>query len=401
MRIVQKYGGTSVANLDRIRHVGDCIRKTVQAGHEVVVVLSAPAGETDLLFKMAHDISPEPDPRECDALVSIGELKSIALLALYLKSKGVPCLSLSASQVPILTDETFGKARILSIPTERLEKALKAKKVVILPGFQGMTASGEVTTLGRGGSDTSAVAVAVSVKADVCEIYTDVVGIYTGDPRLVNEPKLLKKISYEEMMELADQGAKVLHPRSVELAAKERMPLKVLSSFEEGAGTEVVPEDAGLEKILVAGVTLNTKESKISLRRVPSDHGVMAQVFAPLAKAGVNVDMIVENLGKDGTVDLAFTVAKEDLRTTMKHAETVAKKLGAGKVEAASDIAKISLVGLGMRSHAGVAHKIFQILHDLKINIQMVTTSEIKVSLVVAIDDAERAVKGLHEAFTS
>lgn len=400
MLIVQKYGGTSVADLDCVRRVGNRVRKTFEEGHRVVVVLSAPAGETDHLIKMAGEMTSDPDPRERDALLAVGEQKSIALLGIYLKSCNVPCVSLNALQIPILTDSNHGQARILDIAAEKIQEVLSKNQIVIVSGFQGVTEEGDMTTLGRGGSDTSAVALAASLKADLCEIYTDVDGIYTADPRLVPEPKLLQKISYEEMMELADTGAKVLHPRSVELAAKKRLKLMVRSSFNQTAGTEVASEEESLEKILVAGVTLNTKESKVAIRRIPSNGGVMAKVFAPLAKAGINVDMIVENLAEDGTTDLAFTVSKEDLRKTLQFSETVAKKLGAGRVEAASDIAKISLVGLGMRSHAGVAHKIFQILDDLNINIQMVTTSEIKVSLVVDVRDANRAVKALHEAFS-
>src|SRR3989344_4919095 len=342
MLIVQKFGGTSVANLERIRAVGERVRKTKEEGHDVVVVLSAPAGETDQLLKLANEISESPDPRECDSLISLGEQKNIALLGLYLHSKQVPCISLTAAQIPILSNKDHGKARILHIVPDRIRKELKSGKIVILPGFQGITDEGDTTTLGRGGSDTSAVAFAAALKADLCEIYTDVDGVYTADPRVVENPKLLKKISYEEMMELADSGAKVLQTRSVD---------------------------------------------------------VLAKFFAPLAEAGINVDMIVENLSKDGTTDLAFTVSKEDLRKTLKLAEGVAKRLGAGKVEAASDIAKISIVGLGMRTHAGVAYQIFKILADLGVTVQMVSTSEIKVSLVVAIDDAKRAVKGLHQAF--
>lgn len=399
MLIVQKYGGTSVADLDCLRRVGDRVIQTAAGGAKVVVVLSAAAGETDRLLLSAEAIAGDPDPRETDALAALGELKSVALLALYLKSRKTDCVTLNAWQIPILTDGAHGRARILEVGTGRIRSELKKGRVVLIPGFQGITAEGDVATLGRGGSDTSAVAVAGALKADCCEIYTDVEGIHTADPKVVAAPKLLKRISHEEMMELADSGAKVLHARSVELAAKWKVPLTVRSSFAEGPGTAVVGEDEGLEKILVAGVTLNTKESKVAIRRVPSDGGVLARVFAPLAEEGINVDMIVENLGADGTTDLAFTVAKQDLRRTLKFAENAAKKMGAGKVEAASDIAKISVVGLGMRSHAGVAHRIFKILSDLKIPVQMVTTSEIKVSLVVASDDAQRAVNALHDGF--
>lgn len=406
MLIVQKFGGTSVADLNRIRSVGDRARKTFEEGHQVVVVLSAPAGETDQLIDLAKQIAPQPDPREYDQLVALGEQKSVALLGLYLKSAGLPCISLTAAQIPIVTDDNHSQARVLEIGVEKIQQALQQKKIVIVTGFQGVTREGDVTTLGRGGSDTSAVALAAALKADLCEIYTDVDGIFSGDPRVVPQSKLLKKISYEEMIEMADNGAKILHTRSAELAAKKNVPLVVRSSFNDGPGTEVVKEEAALEKILVAGITLNTKEAKIGIRRVPGNHGagnhgVMGKFFAPLAKAGVNVDMIVENLGADGTTDLAFTVPKENLRAALKSAEAVAKKLGASKVEAAADIAKISLVGLGMRSHSGVAHKVFQILDDLNINIQMVSTSEIKISLVVAAADAGPAIHALHDLCAS
>ncbi|MDO8527807.1 MAG: aspartate kinase [Deltaproteobacteria bacterium] len=399
MLIVQKFGGTSVKNLERIRSVARRVAKTKEEGHRVVVVLSAPAGDTDALLKLAAEISDQPDPRECDSLLALGEQKSVALLALCLKASGVACISLNAHQIPILTDKEHGRARIVSIGVERIFKELEAGQVVIVTGFQGITEDGDVTTLGRGGSDTSAVALAAALKASLCEIYTDVDGVYTADPRVVAEPKLLKKISYEEMMELADSGAKVLQTRSVEVAARHRVPLTVRSSFNDNPGTEVVPEDASLEKILVAGVTLNTQEAKVAIRRIPGGAGVLTRFFAPLAEAGINVDMIVENLSEDGTTDLAFTVAKVDLRKTLALSEATAKRLNAVRVEAASDIAKISIVGLGMRTHAGVAHQIFQILADLNITVQMVSTSEIKVSLVVAAEEAPEAVKALHKAF--
>ncbi len=397
--VVQKYGGTSVANLERIRKVGERVRKTLADGHQVVVVLSAMSGETDGLLKLAKTITEHPDPRECDQLLAVGEQKTIALLAMFLNSVGVPSVSLNAPQVPIVTDSHFGKARIQTIGLDRIRRELKKGKVVVVSGFQGVTEEGDVATLGRGGSDTSGVALAAALKADLCEIYTDVDGVYTADPRVVPEPKLLKKISYEEMLELADSGAKVLQGRSVEMAAKHKVPLVVRSSFSDHPGTKVVSEEASLEKILVAGVTLNVKEAKIAVRHIPAAKGVMPKFFAPLAKAGINVDMIVENVSKDGSTDLAFTVSKDDLRQALKFTEPVAKKLGAGMVEAASDIAKISIVGLGMRTHAGVAHRIFQVLDDLNITIRMVTTSEIKVSIVVEKSEAERAVKALHEAF--
>lgn len=399
MLIVQKYGGTSVANLERIRAVGQRVIATRKEGHKVVVVLSAPAGETDQLLGLARQISPQPDPRESDQLLAVGEQKSIALFSLYLRSKKIASVSLNAFQVPIVTDHQHGRARIQKIAVQRIKKELSAGKIVVVSGFQGITPEGELTTLGRGGSDTSAVALAAALKADLCEIYTDVDGVYTADPREVKKPKLLKKISYEEMIEMADSGAKILHSRSVELAAKQKVPLVVRSSFSKHPGTKVVSEEAALDKVLVAGCTVNKKEAKIAIRRIPQGKGSLANFFAPLAKAGINVDMIVENLGKDGTIDFAFTVPKDDLRATLRLIEPVAKKLGAAKVEAASNIAKVSVVGLGMRSHPGVAYRIFQKLADLKIPIQMVTTSEIKVSLVVAAGDANRTLRGLHQSF--
>ena len=344
MLLVQKYGGTSVGSLERLKNCAQRVIKAREEGHQVVVVLSAQAGDTDRLLKEALELSADPDPREYDLLLATGEQRSIALLALYLKGQGVPAISLMGFQIPILTDGIHTKARIQGIGVEKIKKELQKGKVVVVAGFQGTTEDLEITTLGRGGSDTSAVALAAALKADLCEIYTDVDGVYTADPRKVPEAKLLRKISHEEMMELADSGAKVLQTRSVELAAKHRVPVTVRNSFNETAGTSVVAEEASLEKILVAGITLNTNEAKVAIRRIPSINGILAKIFSPLAEAGVNVDMIVENLGSDGTTDLAFTVAKEDLKKTMQKVESVAKSLGAGKVEVAGDIAKISVV---------------------------------------------------------
>ena len=399
MLVVQKYGGTSVGNLERLKSVADRVIATKKEGHQVVVVLSAQAGDTDRLLQEALQLSAEPDPRECDLLLATGEQRSIALLALHLKYRGVPAISLMGYQVPILTDGLHRRARIQGIGIEKIQRELSKGCVVVVAGFQGVTEDFEITTLGRGGSDTSGVALAAALKADLCEIYTDVDGVYTADPKKVPEAKLLKKISYEEMMELADGGAKVLQTRSVELAAKHGVPLKVRNSFNETAGTEVVPEEESLEKILVAGITLNTNEAKVAIRRIPSMSGVLAKIFSPLAEAGINVDMIVENLGADGTTDLAFTVAKEELKRTMQLVEGVAKKLGANKIEVAGDIAKISVVGLGMRTHAGVAHRLFQVLADLNITVQMVSTSEIKVALVIDVEEANKAIPILHKAF--
>ncbi len=399
MLIVQKFGGTSVGSLERIRAVAKIVSETKQKGNDVVVVLSARSGETDQLLKEAHSFGPHPDSRECDVLAATGEQKSVALFAICLNAMGTPAISLSAHQVPIFTDDHFQKARIQAIAPERIRKELKNGKVVVVTGFQGITESGELTTLGRGGSDTSAVALAAALKADCCEIYTDVDGVYTADPRHVPKAKLLKKISHEEMLELADTGAKVLQTRSVELAALHGVPLKVLSSFQSGGGTEVVPEGETLEKLLVSGISLNTNEAKVAIRKIPPQKGVLTSIFAPIAQAGINVDMIVENLGADGTIDIGFTVAKDDLKKTMHFILPIAKKFGAGKVETAGDIAKISIVGLGMRTHAGVAYDLFRVLNELDIDVQMVTTSEIKVSFVIDAAHAKKALSALHHAF--
>lgn len=399
MLIVQKFGGTSVGSLERIRAAAKLVAATKQKGNDVVVVLSARSGETDQLLKEAHELSPHPNPRECDSLLATGEQKSVALLAICLHSMGISSVSLSAHQVPIFTDSNFQKARIQSIAPDRIQAELKKGKVVVVTGFQGITEEGEITTLGRGGSDTSAVALAAALKADLCEIYTDVDGVYTADPRHVPTAKLLKKISHEEMLELADTGAKVLQTRSVELAAMHRVPLKVRSAFSGATGTEVVPEEESLEKLLVSGISLNTNEAKIAIRKIPSQKAVLTSIFAPIAQAGINVDMIVENLGADGTIDVGFTVAKEDLRKTMRFVDAVAKQLRAGKVETAGDIAKISIVGLGMRTHAGVAYDLFRVLNELNIDVQMVTTSEIKVSFIIAAEGAKKALSALHDAF--
>ena len=399
MLIVQKFGGTSVGSIERLRAVADRVQAAKKLQADIVVVLSARSGETDQLLKEASQLSENPDPRECDMLLSTGEQKSVALLALCLIDRGIPAISLAAHQVPIYTDDQHQKARIQAIDTQRIQRELKTGKVVVVTGFQGITKKGEITTLGRGGSDTSAVALAAALKADHCEIYTDVDGVYTADPKHVPEARLLKKISYEEMLELADTGAKVLQTRSVELAALHSVPLKVKSSFTQEEGTSIVSEEESLEKLLVSGISLNTNEAKIAIRKIPPQKGVLTAIFSPIAKAAINVDMIVENLGADGTVDIGFTVAKEELKKTMRLTDVVARQLKAGHVETAADIAKISIVGLGMRTHAGVADTLFQILNRLDIEVQMVTTSEIKVSFVVAQEQAKRAMIELHKAF--
>lgn len=399
MIIIQKYGGTSVGNQERIKAVAARVSASVKSGNKVVVVVSAMAGETDKLISEARQLAPEPNQAHVDFLLATGEQKSAALLALALEAENCESETFMGSQAGFMTDSNHGRAEILKIDPARVIAALSNNKVAIVAGFQGIAEDGSVTTIGRGGSDTSAVALAAALKADLCEIYTDVEGVMTADPRICGEARVLPKISYEEMMELADAGAKVIHSRAVELAAKFHVPLVVKSSFSDHEGTGVVPEEAVMEGTLVSGITCNTGEAKIAMRRVPDKVGVTAKIFAPIAKAGINVDLIIQNVSVDGYTDLTFTVPKEDLRKAMTLAEAASREVEAGKVEAAGDIAKISVVGLGMRSHAGIAHKIFSALAREGIGIQMIGTSEIKVSTVIDIKYAELAVRVLHEEF--
>lgn len=397
--IVHKYGGTSVANPERIRAVAKRVSDAARKGNRVAVVVSAMAGETDRLIKLAKEMSGEPAASELDLIMATGEQASVALLSLALRNEGLETETFLGFQAGIITDANHGRARIINIDPSLIAAALEAGKVAIVAGFQGATVDGDITTIGRGGSDTSAVALAASLSADHCEIYTDVEGVFTADPNIVPNPKLLPKVTYEEMMELADAGAKVLHSRSVEIAARYKMPLLVRSSFSDVEGTWVVPEDQHMEGPLVSGITCMKGEAKVAIRRVPDKVGVTAAIFAPIAKAGINVDLIIQNVSEDGYTDLTFTVPKEDLRRAMTLAENAAREVKAGRVEAAGDIAKVSAVGLGMRSHAGVAHKMFAALAKEGIAIQMIGTSEIKVSIVIDIKYAELAVRVLHEAF--
>lgn len=397
--VVQKYGGTSVGSVERIRAVAERVARTAREGSRVAVVVSAMAGETDRLLAAARGFAAEPNPEHVDFLISTGEQQSVALLALALESMGVPAKVFTGAQAGFCTDSNHGRARIVRIDAGRVREALDSGRVAVVAGFQGADESGGITTIGRGGSDTSAVALAAALEAEVCEIYTDVDGVATADPRICERARVLPRISYEEMMELADAGAKVMHARSVELAAKYRVPLVIKSSFAEGGGTWVVPEEESMEGTVVSGITCNSGEAKVAIRRVPDKIGVTARIFKPLAKAGINVDLIVQNVAADGFTDLTFTVPKEDLRRAMTLAETAAREVEAGKVEAAGDIAKISVVGLGMRSHAGVAHRMFDALAKEGIGIQMIGTSEIKVSIVIDVKYAELAVRVLHEAF--
>lgn len=398
--IVQKFGGTSVANRERIFAVAKRALKEQQSGNSVVVVVSAMAGETNRLLELARSMTDEPSLAHQDILLATGEQVTVALLGIALAELGVASKSFLGHQVRIVTDEQHGRARIQHIDTEALQKTLASGKVAIVAGFQGVTEKGDITTIGRGGSDTTAVALAAALHAARCDIFTDVTGVYTADPRICSNARHLKKLSYEEMLELAGAGAKVLHSRCVEIAAKYRVPLYVASSFEETEGTWIVSEEeAGMEDTLVSGITLNVNEAKVAVRKVPDRVGIPAQLFQPLSEAGINVDMIIQNIAHDGTTDVTFTVPKEDLKRALTLAEGVAREVGAGRVEAASDIAKVSVIGVGMRSHAGVAHRMFAALASEGIGIQMISTSEIKVAIVIDIKYAELAVRVLHHAF--
>lgn len=397
--IVQKYGGTSVGNIERIQSVAKRAMAVHGEGHQVVVVVSAMAGETNRLLKLAHDLTDLPDERELDVLVATGEQVTIALLAIAIKKLGGKAVSFLGSQVKIVTDSSYGKARIKEVQGQNIFGDLKAGKIVIVAGFQGVDLGGNVTTLGRGGSDTTAVAVAAGLKADVCEIYTDVDGVYTTDPNVCANAKKINRISYEEMLEMASTGAKVLQIRSVELAAKYKVPVHVRSSFNDHEGTLVTDEENTMEDILVSGVSYNKDEAKIAVRGVEDRPGVASRVFVEIAKANINVDMIVQNVSHDGKTDLTFTVPKGELKKAMHVVEKVAKEIGANKVEVSDQIAKVSIIGLGMRSHAGVAEKMFSALGQEGINIQMISTSEIKISVVIDQKYTELAVRILHEAF--
>ena len=398
-RIVMKFGGTSVADLDRIRNVARRVKREVEAGHEVAVVVSAMAGVTNQLVKWCQDLSPLHDAREYDTVVATGEQVTIGLLAIALQAEGVDARSWQGWQIPIRTDGAHGKARVESIEGAELIRRMRAGQVPVVAGFQGIGPDNRVTTLGRGGSDLSAVALAAAVKADRCDIYTDVDGIYTTDPRIVPRARKLERVSYEEMLELASVGAKVLQTRSVELAMKQRVRVQVLSSFEDKPGSLVVDEDEIVEQPVVSGIAYSRDEAKVTLRRVPDRPGIAASVFGALAKANVNVDMIVQNIGADGTTDLTFTVGKADLARARDVLEKARAEVGFESLLADPEVAKISVVGIGMRSHAGVANTMFRALAEKGINIQVISTSEIKVSVLVGAEYTELAVRALHTAY--
>ena len=398
-KIVMKFGGTSVADLDRIRNVARLVKKQRDAGDEVAVVVSAMSGTTNHLVKLCNDLNPLHDTAEYDAVVATGEQVTTGLLAIALQSLGTPARSWQGWQIPILSDDAHGKARVDQIDGQKLLAAMARGETPIIAGFQGVTADGRVTTLGRGGSDLSAVAIAAAIKADRCDIYTDVDGIYTTDPRVVARARKLEKISFEEMLELASVGAKVLQTRSVEMAMKHGVRIQVLSSFADKPGSLVVGEDEIVEKLVVSGVAYSVDDAKVTLRRVADRPGVAAILFGRLAEAHVNVDMIVQNLGADGTTDMTFTVGRGDLAQARVALEDVREALGYQEVLTDTAVAKISVVGIGMRSHAGVAARMFKALSERNINIQVISTSEIKVSVLVAAEYKELAVRALHSCF--
>lgn len=397
--VVQKYGGTSVGDIEKIRSVATRVIENHRQGNQMVVVLSAIAGQTDALIKLAGEIGPDPDPRELDVLISTGEQVSVALFAMAVKSMGYDARSLLGFQVAIHTDHLYGKARIHEIETERIRKELDQHRIVAVAGFQGLDDHGNITTLGRGGSDTTAVALAAALKADVCEIYTDVDGIYTTDPNVCPKARKMDTLSYDEMLEMASLGAKVLEIRSVEFAKKFEVPIHVRSTFTNERGTMVIGETKDMEKVLVSGVAYNKNEARVTIRKVPDRPGIASQIFDPIFKSGIVVDMIVQNTSEDGLTDLTFTVLKADFYKTMRLVGDVAKGIGAERVLGDEDIAKVSIIGVGMRSHAGVAKKMFAALAGENINIMMISTSEIKISCVIEEKYTELAVRVLHKAF--
>lgn len=397
--VVQKYGGTSVADIDRIRNVARRVINTYDQGNDVVVILSAMAGVTDSLINLAKQASEEPDKREMDVLLATGEQTTAALLAMMLKHMGYEAQSLLGHQAEVVTDCDYGNARILEIGANRLCELIKKHNIVVVAGFQGEDIRGNITTLGRGGSDTSAVAIAAALKADICEIYTDVDGIYTADPNVCPKARKIKSISYDEMLNMASLGAKVLQIRSVGFAKKYNIPVHVRSSFNEEEGTMVVSEDSGMEQLVVSGVTSDKNQARITITKVPDQPGVAAKIFSPLAEEGIIVDMIIQNTRAGGKTDISFTTSKADYKTTMRVAEKVAKEIGAEEVLGDTNIAKISVIGVGMKNHSGVASVMFNTLARENINIIMISTSEIRISCTVEEKYAELAVRVLHTAF--
>jgi len=397
--MVQKFGGTSVADAARIEHVAERVKATRAAGHNVVVVVSARGGETDRLLELARQVSGNPDRRELDVLLATGEQVTIALLCISLAAKGCAARSFTGGQARIRTDASYTRARIQEIDVESINAALAESKVAVVAGFQGVDSAGNITTLGRGGSDTTAVALAAALKAEECQIYTDVDGVYTTDPRVVPDARRLERLTFEEMLELASLGAKVLQIRAVEFARKYNVRLRVLSSFEEGQGTIITAEDPTMEQPLISGVAFNKDEAKLTVKGVPDRPGIAAALLGPIADADIEVDMIVQNVAEDGTTDLTFTVHRNDYQAAFDMLAGPSREMDAAKVTGDDRIVKISLVGVGMRSHAGIASRMFETLAAEGINIQMISTSEIKISVVVEEKYLELGVRALHAAF--
>ncbi len=398
--IVQKYGGTSVKDISRVKAVAERVVSAVKQGNNVIVVVSAMAGETDKLIKLSHEITDTPDEREMDLLLSSGERITSALTTMAIQNLGYKSVSLTGRQVGIITDSTHTKAMIEHIDTARLKKEFASNKIPVVAGFQGINELSEVTTLGRGGSDTTAVAIAAALKADLCEIYTDVEGVYTTDPKMVKEAKKIDRISYDEMLEMASLGAKVLHGRSVEVAKKFNVPLVIRSSFNDNPGTIVTKEDENMEKIVVSGVAYDKNQARITIMGVPDKPGIAATLFNNIADANIVVDMIVQNVSSDGkATDISFTVPVSDGKKAYEITQKVSDKLGAMGANIKEDISKVSILGVGMRSHFGIAARMFSTLAEKGINIRMISTSEIKISCIIDIKDTEAAVKVLHDVF--
>jgi len=398
--IVQKYGGTSVGSVERIKAVAQKVKTERAKGHDLIVVVSAMSGETNRLISLAKEVSASPDARELDVMVTTGEQVTIGLLCIALIECGVPAVSFTGAQAGIITDDAYGKARIQSIDAEKIRAELKSGKVVVVAGFQGVDDEGNITTLGRGGSDTTGVALAAALKADECQIYTDVDGVYTTDPRVVKKARRLDRITFEEMLEMASLGSKVLQIRSVEFAGKYKVPLRVLSSFVDGPGTLIsVEEETTMEQPVISGIAFNRDEAKLTVRNVPDLPGIAYRVLGPIGAANIEVDMIVQNVGLDNLTDFTFTVHRNEYQKAKKVLEQAAHDMGAGEVVGDNTIGKVSVVGVGMRSHAGVASKMFEALAKEGINIQMISTSEIKISVVIEEKYLELAVRALHTAF--
>ena len=397
---VQKYGGTSVGTVERIEHVADKVKSFHDAGHQMVIAVSAMSGETNRLIALAGGITDNPTPREMDVLISTGEQVTIALLAMALQKRGVGAKSFTGWQVAIKTDSSHMKARIEDIDTAAIKEQLDAGNVCIVAGFQGVDCNNNITTLGRGGSDTTGVALAAALGADEAQIYTDVDGVYTTDPRVVPNARRMEKVTFEEMLEMASLGSKILQIRSVEFAGKYKVPLRVLSSFDDGPGTLItMEEDISVENPVISGIAFNRDEAKVTVKGVPDIPGVASKILCPISDANVEVDMIVQNVAEDGTTDFTFTVHRNDYAKALEVLQNTASELGARSVSGTDDICKVSMVGVGMRSHAGVASKMFKVLADESINIQAITTSEIKISVVIAEKYLELAVRALHTAF--